>query len=92
MLRLSDPGAALDRGIQVSHTRHLLILDYIYSIIIVDRAEEWNLASPLFAGCLRVFHAEQRIRIVLYRYVNAASRSMSDDNLAVFAQCPFGKP
>jgi hypothetical protein len=54
------------------------------------RAEEWNLANPMFTGCLRVYQADRHVRIVLYRFVNPSSRSTSDENLIAFAECPFG--
>jgi hypothetical protein len=36
-----------------------------------------------------VFQSDDRLRVVLYRYLDTASLSAGPDNLAAFAECPI---
>lgn len=53
------------------------------------RAEDWSLDSPIFTGCLRCYQADTKLRIVLYSLKDTANRSVADDNVIEFAECPI---
>lgn len=52
------------------------------------RAEEWGLETPLLTGHLKIFQADDKLRIVLYRYKDPTSFAVGD-NLLPFAECPI---
>jgi hypothetical protein len=41
------------------------------------------------SGHLKVFQCDDRLRVVLYRYLDPSSLSSGPDNLAPFAECPI---
>lgn len=53
------------------------------------RAEDWNLATPLFTGLLRVFQADEKLRLAIYSYKDSKSLASTDDNLQLFGECPI---
>ena len=55
------------------------------------RAEEWDLANPLFTGALRVFQIDTKLKVVIYSYIDPTTILLSSDNLNVFAECHIGK-
>lgn len=40
-------------------------------------------------GHLKVFQRDDRLRVVLYRYLDPSSMSSAAENLAPFAECPI---
>ena len=54
------------------------------------RAEDWGLANPLFTGVMRVFQADNRLRIVIYAYKDPKTLLATDENLNLFGECPIG--
>jgi len=55
------------------------------------RAEDWGLDSPIFTGFLRVFQADLKLRVAIYKYKDEKSLSSSDENLSLFGECPIGQ-
>jgi hypothetical protein len=55
------------------------------------RAEDWNLAAPIFTGCLKLFQSNDGIRIVIYTFKDPKSSNTSNDNIQFFGECPIGK-
>jgi hypothetical protein len=53
------------------------------------RAEDWNLETPLFTGLLRVFQADEKLRVAIYSYKDSKSLSSTDDNIQLFGECPI---
>jgi hypothetical protein len=55
------------------------------------RAEDWNLATPLFTGCLKLFQSGNTLRLVIYAFKDPKKTSVTDDNIQTFGECPIGK-
>jgi hypothetical protein len=53
------------------------------------RAEDWGLDKPLFTGCLQIFQADRKLRIVLYSYKDQNRQIMDTDSITPFGQCPI---
>lgn len=53
------------------------------------RAEDWGLDKPVFTGCLKMFQADTKFRIVIYRLKDPSTTLTSDENLIFFAECPI---
>jgi hypothetical protein len=53
------------------------------------RAEDWNLATPLFTGYIRIIQNNNILFIRLYNYKNASSLADNDENLVLFGECPI---
>ena len=51
------------------------------------RAEEWGLDQPMLTAHLKVFQADDRLRIVLYRYIDQGTFAV-EGNTIPFAECP----
>jgi hypothetical protein len=54
------------------------------------RAEDWNLASPIFTGCMRIFQADTKLKIRIYKYKNPDGLIVDNDNIQLFGECPIG--
>ena len=52
------------------------------------RAEDWGIDKPILTGYLKVFQADNKLRIVIYRYKDP-DISETADNLLPFAECPI---
>ena len=48
------------------------------------RAEDWNLATPLFTGALRVYQSDLKMRIALFTYNDPKKLSMVPENITLF--------
>ena len=48
------------------------------------RAEDWNLAAPLFTGALRMYQSDLKMRIALFTYNDPKTLSMAPENLTLF--------
>lgn len=53
------------------------------------RAEDWGLDKPVFTGALKMFQADVKFRIVIYRLKDSSTTLTSDENLIYFAECPI---
>mmetsp|Transcript_11478 Transcript_11478/g.18804 ORF Transcript_11478/g.18804 Transcript_11478/m.18804 type:complete len:263 (-) Transcript_11478:232-1020(-) len=53
------------------------------------RAEDWNLANPLFTGCLKVFQAGNRLRVAIYAFKDPLKTSVTEENIQQFGECPI---
>lgn len=56
------------------------------------RAEDWNLANPLFTGFLRVIGHSEKLKIIIYAYRDPTTLLASDENLVKFGECPVEVP
>jgi hypothetical protein len=48
------------------------------------RAEDWNLAVPMFTGALRMFQSDLKMRVAIFTYNDQKTLSMADENLTLF--------
>ena len=48
------------------------------------RAEDWNLAAPMFTGALRMFQSDHTMRVALFTYNDQKTLSMAAENLTLF--------
>lgn len=55
------------------------------------RAEDWDLANPLFTGCLRVYQADVKLRIVIYGFKDPKRLVVNDEDIVFFGECPIGE-
>ncbi len=53
------------------------------------RAEDWGLANPMCTGCLQIFQADTKLRIILYSYKDANHLTMTPENIVPLGQCPM---
>eukprot|EP01036_Dinobryon_divergens_P024534 gene24534-32996_t len=49
------------------------------------RAEDWKLENPLFSGCLKIFQADSKLRIVVYSPKDGKS-AIFDENIQIFCE------
>lgn len=54
------------------------------------RAEDWNLANPIFTGCIKIFQADVKLFIRIYRFKDPSGLIVQDDNIQLFGECPIG--
>lgn len=54
------------------------------------RAEDWNLAHPLFTGCLKLSQNNTEVLISLYSYIDPKKTSVIDENIKLFGECHIG--
>lgn len=55
------------------------------------RAEDWDLAHPIFTGCLKLFQSGDCLRLVIYAFKDQQKTSVTDENIQTFGECPIGK-
>lgn len=48
------------------------------------RAEDWNLAVPMFTGALRMYQSDLKMRVAIFTYNDQKTLSMADENLTLF--------
>ena len=56
------------------------------------RAEEWDLANPIFTGCLKVHQAGMKLLISVYSFINQDAQSSilcNPENMTLFGECPI---
>jgi hypothetical protein len=56
------------------------------------RAEDWDLANPVFTGCLKVHQVGMKLIITVYSFINAEAQSSiltTVDNITLFGECPI---
>jgi hypothetical protein len=54
------------------------------------RAEDWNLAHPLFTGCLKLSQNDTEVLISIYSYIDPKKTSVIDENIKLFGECHIG--
>jgi uncharacterized membrane protein YgcG len=52
-------------------------------------AKDWDLANPLFTGCMKVFQQDNVLKLKLFTYRDPECRSTADDNINFFGECPI---
>jgi len=53
------------------------------------RAEDWNLANPIFTGCLKIFQGGDKLRLVVYSFKDPLKTSVTAENIQMFGECPI---
>lgn len=53
------------------------------------RAEDWDLANPILTGCLKVFQADTKLRIVLYSFKDPSNTNVTAENINPIGECPI---
>ena len=43
----------------------------------------------MFTGCLKIFQADKKLRIAIYRFKDNGTLLTTDENLVLFAECPI---
>lgn len=59
-------------------------------LLLGHRAEDWNLASPLFTGCLKLSQSNYKLLLNIYSFKDSLKTSIIDENIQLFGQCPIG--
>ena len=55
------------------------------------RAEDWNLAVPLFTGCLKLFQAGDTLKLIIYAFKDPKNTAVVSENIQTFGECPIRK-
>eukprot|EP01041_Mallomonas_annulata_P009249 gene9249-19199_t len=51
------------------------------------RAEDWGLDKPIFTGCLKVFQTDTKLKVSIYRFIDATTVLTTPENITLFAEC-----